>query len=211
MRPLTPEAAAHVVATGGVLVYPTATLWGIGGDARVAGVVERVQRLKGRSGSPFLLLVRGESDVEELATVVPASARRLMAAIWPGHLTLLLPASPSAPACVVGAEGLVGLRVPGHPVPRALLQATGAWLVSTSANPTGAAAPLRLSDIEPVICAAVDGVVVGPPAPTGTASTIVAIGPDGAARLVRAGEVGRGRLEAVLGSPLQVHELCPGT
>lgn len=195
--------ALDAVRRGGVVLYPTRTLWGIGGDARKPGVVARTRALKGRAQhAPFLLLVANVDVVAALSASIPPAAHRLIDAFWPGDLTLLLPASQAVEPSLVGPEGLVGVRVAQHPVPRSIIEATGAWLVSTSANPTGQPAALRLSDVVAEIRAGVDAVAEGPPDPVGTPSTIVAFDTP-AGRLIREGAIPIGQIEAVLQTRLE--------
>lgn len=180
--------AAAVLEAGGVVLYPTRTLWGIGADARRDGAVTRVAAVKGiASPHPFLVLVADRDTVFTLASGVPAVAQRLMDAFWPGDLTLLLPASSSVPSGLIGPHGQVGIRLAQHPVPRALIAQTGAWLISTSANPTGQPSALSLETVAPTIRDAVDAVVQGPPSPAGVASTIVAVDAAGDVRVIREG------------------------
>ena len=186
---VTLDQAAAIVSDGGIVLYPTRTLWGIGGDARRAGIIERVQALKGRGAqSPFLVLVRDLGVASELAPAMPPAARRLAGALWPGELTLLLPAGDAVPRALVGPDGLVGLRLPTHPAPEALVRA-GAWLVSTSANLTGSPAPVTLDDVPDSIRRGVDAVIDVPPPPEGVPSTVVATFADGRVLLIRQGAV----------------------
>ena len=183
-------AAQEALRRGGLVVYPTSTLFGVGGDARIRGVVDRVASLKGRGEtSPFLVLVKDIQTAEVLAGAVSEAAAALMEACWPGDLTLLLPAGPLVPSALVGPTGLVGIRIPTHPVARALVHATDAWLVSTSANLTGQPAPTRLADVARELLEGVDAVVDGPPQPGGAPSTIVAVPVTGPVRIIRAGAV----------------------
>ena len=197
------DAAAALIREGGVVLYPTRTLWGIGGDARVHGVVERIQELKGRdSTSPFLVLVQNLMTVRDLTACLPSTALKLMAALWPGELTLLLPASDEAPSALVGPAGFIGLRIATHPVPYALLELTSAWLISTSANRAGEDAPLDLDQISPAIRVGVDAELDYPPRPEGKQSSVVSVNKDGEARLVREGAIARQIIESVLGGEL---------
>lgn len=182
--------AQEALRRGGLVVYPTSTLFGVGGDARIPGVVDRVARLKGRGQtSPFLVLVKNIETAVALAGTLPAAAVALMERCWPGDLTLLLPASPRVPSALIGPTGLVGVRIPTHPVPQVLVDSTGAWLVSTSANLTGQAPPIRLADVAGEILKGVDATVDGPPNPGGAPSTIVAVPIAGPVRIIRAGAI----------------------
>ena len=199
MRTTDLDEAAACLQRGGVLLYPTRTLWGIGCDARLPDAVARVQAAKGRDPTrPFLVLLADDHAVEALCRCVPPGARVLMAALWPGELTLLLPAAPGLPEPLVGPEGLVGLRLATHPGPVGLLERTGAWLVSTSANPAGEPPPIRLAEIVPRVQAAADLLLDVPPPPSGVQSTIVAVPERGLPRLVRAGAVPEEAIRAVV-------------
>jgi L-threonylcarbamoyladenylate synthase len=184
------DSAVQTLQSGGTLLYPTHTLWGIGGDARREDVVRRIQRLKGRvDAQPFLVLLDSVETVYELTGSLPPAARALIDAYWPGELTLLLQAAPGIPDHLVGPEGLVGVRLATHPVPRTLVQRTGAWLVSTSANVAGSPSPGTLSDVTDSILSGVDTVVDVGPHPTGVQSTIVAVDADNRACVIREGAI----------------------
>ncbi len=143
------DRASRLLTQGEIIVYPTETLYGIGGKALDAGVVERIQSLKGRpDGRPILVIVPSEEQVAAVARNIGACARALMRAFWPGPLTLVLEALPELPAAVTGGTGSVGVRVPSHPVCLALLKRCGFPLTSTSANKTGAATPRTVSEIQ---------------------------------------------------------------
>ncbi|HIN85825.1 MAG TPA: threonylcarbamoyl-AMP synthase [Myxococcales bacterium] len=198
------DAMAALIGDGGVVLYPTLTLWGIGGDARIEGVVERIQEIKGRVGeNPFLVLVNSVSGVRELVSELPRTAVKLMGELWPGELTLLLPAADHIPRSLVGPEGLVGVRLATHPVPYGLLQRTDAWLVSTSANRTGHSVPTNFDDLDADIVSQVDGTVNHPPPPHGIHSTVVSVDLQGRAELVREGVIARRIINSILDGALR--------
>lgn len=128
----------NVLRRGGVLIYPTETVYGLGCDPFQESPVRRIQKLKGRegSGNPFLILVPGFPDAERMSVKISDTARSLMDAFWPGPLTLVFTASAEAPSPVVGPDGTLALRISPDPVCRRLVEAFGP-LVSTSANPGG--------------------------------------------------------------------------
>lgn len=197
------DAAIDCYREGGVFLYPTTTLWGLGGDGRQESVLARIQHIKGRqSHQPFLVLVPSIESVLELATHIPQTAQKLMDQLWPGDLTLLLPARKDIPSALVGTEGLVGLRLPSHPVAKAISQATQGWLVSTSANPSGHAPPIALNQVSESIREQVDCVVNAPPQPSGKASSIVSVNGNDDVCLIRAGSVQTAVLEATVGHPI---------
>lgn len=191
------EAAAEVLRRGGLVAYPTETFYGLGALARDAAAVERLARAKGRpDGKPLPLLAADRAQVDTVAEVGPAAAR-VAAALWPGPLTLVLPARPGLAPAVAAGTATVGVRVPGSEIARALARAAGGPLVSTSANLSGAPPPARPEELSAELRARVDHVLDGGPTPGGLASTVVAVEGD-ALRLVREGAVPFGAVLAAL-------------
>jgi L-threonylcarbamoyladenylate synthase len=162
--------------------------------------VERLARAKGRpDGKPLPLLAADVAAVEAVAEL-DAGARRVAARLWPGPLTLVLPARPGLPAAVTAGTGTVGIRVPGSALARRLAREAGGPLVSTSANPSGGPPPRRAEDLAPELVACLDLVLDGGSAPGGPASTVVALG-GGTVRLLRAGPVPAEEVERALRAP----------
>ncbi len=189
-------ATIEVARRGGVLIFPTETIYGLGCDAANAGAVERVFAIKGRApDKPPPVLVANEEQLRRLAVDVSSMARELMRQYWPGALTLVLPARDGLCALLTGRDergkSTIAVRRSSHPMAQALCEAMEAPLVATSANRAGArgnaANPRTLADIDSqlknAVDCTVDGGVVG-----GRSSTIVdCTGP--VARLLRAGAV----------------------
>lgn len=187
------EVGAHVAA-GGVVAYPTETVYGLG-----TGLVpEGLEALAGFKGDrPFLLLVRGPEDAPGLEWTVAAA--RLADAFWPGPLTLALTAAAGAyPEQVVGPDGAVAVRVSPHAAVRSLLEAAGGPVTSTSANRPGGAAARSGAEAARVAASVEAEVLVldGGLLPEARPSTIVRCGE--AVRLIREGAVPRAELEAVV-------------
>jgi len=173
---------------GEPLAFPTETFYALGGNALLPGLCARVFALKRRLAEKALLvLVDGERGLGDLATEVPPAAEALMAACWPGPLTLVLPAGPGTPPHLRDARGTVALRWSPHPVVAELLRLGGVPLIGTSANPSGGAPARTLSEVLagfPALPHAVDGGAT----PGGEPSTVL----DASAlpfRLVRPGAV----------------------
>jgi heptosyltransferase-2 len=143
------RAAADVVRQGGVIVYPTETIYGVGADASNKDAVGKVFKAKRRhDGKPVLVLLPSADSLEPLAASVPPAARALMAALWPGPLTLIFRSSGCLPAEVTQGSGTIGVRVPSSEFCRRLLVACGRPLVSTSANISGEPAPRTVTAIQ---------------------------------------------------------------
>lgn len=133
-----PPGLAGSLGEGAAVVYPTDTLYGLGVDPFSRDALQRLLLLKGRGeGKPVPLLLDDASRAAPLVRGVPPRAGRLMERFWPGALTVVLPASPAVPEGVTGGTGTVGLRVPDHPVARALAAAAGGAVTGTSANRSG--------------------------------------------------------------------------
>ena len=139
---LTPGEVAAVGAVaraGGVILFPTDTLYGLGVDPRSSAGLVALFRLKGRDpGKPLPVLLAGASLVDRYAAAIPAPWRALMERFWPGPLTLLFPAVPGLPRGICSSSGKVALRIPGSALCRSVLQAAGGSLTGTSANAAGA-------------------------------------------------------------------------
>jgi L-threonylcarbamoyladenylate synthase len=158
-----------------MIVYPTSTLYGLGGDATDPSVAARIRGIKGNREAPFVLLAASPQDAFALAADVPEAARRLADRHWPGPLTLVLPAADHVPATVTGPDGTIAVRVDPHPFPRALAKAAGCPLISTSANLAGRPAPGTSDAVAPDIVGACDLFVVDPAPLGGRPSTLVRV------------------------------------
>lgn len=133
-----PAGVASSLRGGGTVIFPTDTLYALGADPRSAEGVERLFRIKGRGAEKAIpLLLDGAGRLDELASSVPGAARRLAALFWPGALTMVLPAGDSVLPALLGGGSEVGLRVPAHPLARALAAALGGAVTGTSANRSG--------------------------------------------------------------------------
>lgn len=139
------DAAIGLLAHGGVVVYPTETLYGLGVDASNAAALHRLVQLKGREpGKPIAVLVADLGMVAHLAASIPVAAQRLMQRFWPGPLTVVLPARGDVAAVLTGGSGTIGVRLSSHPTATALVRGLGRPLTTPSANPAAAAPPRSL-------------------------------------------------------------------
>jgi len=191
--------ATHGIAQGGLVVFPTETVYGIGADLRRPAAVARLRLLKGLDPArPLLLHCPDASWLEQYAAAVPAYARRLAEAFWPGPLALVFAKSASVPRVVCGSGDTVGIRVVDHPVTRTLLSTLGSPLAGTSANLHGQTPPGRLDDVPPELRRGVDIAIDGGTCVFGAASTVVDASSEHP-RLLRTGVVSRDAIEALLG------------
>ena len=180
---------------GGVVVFPTDTLYGVGADVFNVAALRRVFNLKGRPLELALpVLVSSWDQVGEVAKDVPNLASRLAHRFWPGPLTLVLRRSSRLPELVTGGLETVAVRMPDHPIPLALSRELGGPITGTSANRSGEADLLTLEALEAQLAHHVDYIFRYGPAPAGIPSTVVDV-TTGKARLLREGQL---PFEAVL-------------
>ncbi len=158
---------------GGVGAYPTETQYGIGCHALMEEPLDRIRALKHREEGPFLCVAADREMIMDLAAEFGDVAAALAGAFWPGPVTLLLPAREGIPAALVGEEGLVGVRVSGHPAARRLPELLGAPVVSTSANRSGAPPIVEPDEILDVLGHGLDLLVDGGRLRPGPPSTLV--------------------------------------
>jgi L-threonylcarbamoyladenylate synthase len=181
--------AADVLARGGLVVFPTDTLYGLAADPRSAAGVARIYRAKGRVRERALPLVAGNLEqVEALSTGLSALTRRLAGRFWPGPLTLVVDVVPSVVPDVHGGAGTVAVRVPDQAVARALALSLGFPIVATSANRSGSPATSVADVAGSALEGEVDLILDGGPTTGGQPSTIVDARTD-APRLIREGAI----------------------
>jgi L-threonylcarbamoyladenylate synthase len=152
------HAAAAALARGEVVGFPTETFYGLGADALSAAALDGLRALKGRGVEKAISLLVNESMLDSLVAEISPRARALMAAHWPGPLTLALPARPGLPEGLV-SDGCVAVRWSPHPVAQALVAALGRPITATSANPAGASPPTTAAGVRAYFpdCVVVDG------------------------------------------------------
>lgn len=195
------DEAVIVLRKGGVIAYPTDTLYGLGANPFSPTAVARVLEIKGRPAIKGLPLLMAEiENMNLLVCSKPPLAEVLARAFWPGPLTLVLPSAAMVPRGVRSGE-TVALRVPDHPVPRALARGLGGPIVGTSANVSGGPDPVTAQDVEQTLGRAVDYTLDGGPAYRGLSSTVVDLTGPGP-RIARLGALDSDAIEKVLGAPL---------
>jgi L-threonylcarbamoyladenylate synthase len=184
------RAAVSALARGGLVVYPTETVYGLGADARSGDALSRLLRVKGRSEALGLsILVRDlDAALPWILGDVPETARTLAQRFWPGPLTLVLPASAAVDRALIGPAGGVGLRVSADRVASRLGEAFAAPLTSTSANPSGSAPATDAASARAYFAADVDVYVDDGPRTSSAVSSVVEF-LDGRAYLRRVGAV----------------------
>jgi L-threonylcarbamoyladenylate synthase len=198
------ERAAGLLAAGGLVAFPTETVYGLGADGRNARAVAALYAAKERPQFNPLIAHLATVEAAMREGVFSAEAMRLAEAFWPGPLTLVVPVSDACSVSDLARAGLdsVGLRVPAHPVANALLAACGFPIVAPSANRSGRVSPTEAEHVLSDLVGRIDAVLDGGSTRVGVESTIVAcLG--GPPRLLRPGGVPREAIEEVLGHTLE--------
>ena len=185
---------ARILSTGGVVAFPTDTLYGLAADPRNAAAVDRLVEAKRRPAGLAIPLIASERDqAAAAAAALTPLARRLMDAFWPGPLAIIVAADAALDPRVVGEGGTIAVRVPAHAVARALARAFDYPITATSANRSGCPAPSTAEAARAAFGSDIDAVIDAGPTPGGAPSTIVDVR-DAAPRLVREGAVPWGRV-----------------
>jgi L-threonylcarbamoyladenylate synthase len=208
MDPLSPssdiEAAAAVLRRGGLVAFPTETVYGLGADATNREALARLYEVKGRPlRHPVIVHVANAAALRVWAVDVGDVARRLADACWPGPLTLVVPRSTLVPDEVTGGADTVGLRVPDQPLARELLQAFDGGIAAPSANRFGRVSPTTAEAVRDDLGSDVDLILDGGPCRVGVESTIVDC-TGGELVVLRPGGVTAARLREVVGHDVPV-------
>ena len=190
--------AAAILRGGGLVAFPTETVYGLGANALDAAAVSRIFEVKQRPAtSPLIVHAASESMARHYAAHWPESARDLARRFWPGPLTLVVPKKPTIPDVVTAGLDTVGLRVPAHPVALALIRAAGVPVAAPSANRFTQLSPTTAEHVRAGLGEAVDMILDGGSTPVGIESTVLSLA--GRPTLLRPGMISREELEAVIG------------
>jgi L-threonylcarbamoyladenylate synthase len=192
------DRAAATLRGGGVVAFPTETVYGLGADAFDATAVARIFEIKNRPAfDPLIVHVLDEAMLRQVAEAISPAAAELADRFWPGPLTLVLPKRPEVPDIVTAGLSTVAVRMPAHPVARALLERAGRPLAAPSANPFGYLSPTRAEHVARMLGDRVDLILDGGPAGLGLESTIVRFA--GRPELLRRGAIAAEEIEAAIG------------
>ena len=166
--------AARLLRTGGLVAFPTETVYGLGANALDASAVERIFAAKQRPAwDPVIVHIAEESMLAGLVGALPDQARKLMAAFWPGPLTLLLPRTAAVPDVVTAGRPLVGVRMPAHPVALELIRRAGVPVAAPSANIFGHISPTTPAHVLDDLDGRIDALLEAGPARHGVESTVL--------------------------------------
>jgi len=191
--------AAELLRQGELVAFPTETVYGLGANALDAAAVRRIFVAKGRpSYDPIIVHVRDVDAARRLVRVWPDAATQLATAFWPGPLTLVLPKRPAVPDVVTAGLDTVAVRVPAHPIARALLEAAGLPVAAPSANRFSELSPTQAEHVARSLGDRVSLIIDGGPTSVGIESTVVRIDEAGVA-LLRPGIISSEQLAEVVG------------
>lgn len=191
--------AAEQLKQGGLVAFPTETVYGLGADASNPEAVQRIFTAKGRpSDHPLIVHIANPSQLADWAVRIPEAATKLAAKFWPGPLALVLHKQAWVPSAVTGGQDTVALRMPNHPVALRLLQAFGGGVAAPSANRFCRISPTQASHVAEELGDAVDLILDGGACQVGLESTIIDL--SGAnPRLLRPGQINESEIADVLG------------
>jgi L-threonylcarbamoyladenylate synthase len=190
--------ALDAIERGGLVAFPTETVYGLGADATRPEAVERIFEAKGRPpGHPLIVHVSSPEQAKSLSSHWTERAQRLAEAFWPGPLTLVVQRGDAISDVVTGGLSTVGLRAPAHPVAAMLIQLAGVPIAAPSANPHQGVSPTRAAHVQAGLGAKVDVIVDGGATEVGLESTVLSLA-DRTPRILRPGGVTKSMLEAVV-------------
>lgn len=217
----TMAAAGEIICKGGVVAFPTETVYGLGASAYDDDAVKKIYAAKGRpSDNPLIVHLADASDVEKVAREVPDNAKKILEKFAPGPFTIILKKQPDISDTVTAGLDTVGVRIPSHPVAREFIRAAGVPIAAPSANLSGKPSPTRAEHVIHDMDGRIDAIICGGEASVGVESTIIdltcdvptilrpgGITPEELAEVCGSAQVDRHVLESVSASE---QPKCPG-
>ena len=191
--------AAEIIKRGGIIAFPTETVYGLGADAFNPLAVARIFEVKKRPYfDPLIIHVSSQGDIDKLAISIPSGAKRLMEQFWPGPLTLVLSKKEEVPDIVTAGLPTVAVRMPKHPMASLLIEESGCPIAAPSANPFGYLSPTTAEHVREQLGDKVDLILDGGPCEVGVESTILSF-LEKRPRLLRPGGVSLEEVESIIG------------
>jgi len=166
--------AARIIRNGGVVIFPTRSLYGLGADAFSAKAVNRIFHIKRRpAGKPILVLIKNKDELDRLAALVSPAATDIMEKFWPGRISIVFQAKQGLLINLTAGTNKIGIRLPGHNVASALVKAASSPITGTSANLSGNAGCFQVNDLDEKIVDSVDLILDAGTLKGGVGSTVV--------------------------------------
>lgn len=193
------EKAGEIIRSGGVVAFPTETVYGLGASAFDDSAVKKIYKAKGRpSDNPLIVHIADAEDVGKVAREVPKGAKKLLDAFAPGPFTLILKKMPNISDTVTAGLDTVGVRIPSHPVAREFLRASGVPVAAPSANLSGKPSPTKAEHVIKDMMGRVDAIICGGASGVGVESTIIDMTGD-VPVILRPGGITKSQIMEVLG------------
>lgn len=193
------SAAGEIIRAGGLVAFPTETVYGLGGDGLNRESSRKIYAAKGRpSDNPLIIHICEFEDIKELTETVPEEAQRLAEAFWPGPLTIILPKSDKVPMETTGGLDTVAIRMPSNPVALAFIRAAGGFVAAPSANTSGRPSPTLAKHVAEDLYGKIDMILDGGAVGIGLESTIVDLSGN-IPVILRPGYITKDMLEKILG------------
>ena len=193
------EEACRILQKGGLVAFPTETVYGLGGDAMHPEASAKIYAAKGRpSDNPLIVHIADMDALEDIAQSVPEAAVKLADHFWPGPLTMIFPKKEAVPKSTTGGLETVAVRMPSHPVARALIRESGVYIAAPSANTSGRPSPTTAEHVKEDLDGRIDMILDGGAVGIGLESTIVDLS-TGVPTILRPGYITGEMLEDVLG------------
>lgn len=192
--------AGEVLKSGGLVAFPTETVYGLGADGLNVKACQKIYEAKGRpSDNPLILHISERGQLNRIVSSVPENAEKIMDAFWPGPITIIFPKTSRVPNEITGGFNTVAVRFPENKVARAIISAAGKPIAAPSANSSGRPSPTRASHVEFDLGGKIDMIIDGGPAGVGLESTIIDCTGE-APVILRPGAVTKEMIESVIGS-----------
>lgn len=192
--------ASEILHRGGLVAFPTETVYGLGADALNENAAKKIYAAKGRpSDNPLIVHIGDFQAVEHLAAEISENARRLMEAFWPGPMTLVMKKKPLVPSGVTGGLDTVAIRMPSHPTAQKLIRASGLFIAAPSANLSGRPSPTRAAHVIQDLDGKIDMIIRDDTVSVGIESTIIDVSTD-CIQVLRPGWITLDMIRAVTGT-----------
>lgn len=191
--------AAKILQNGGLVAFPTETVYGLGGNGLDVTACKKIYEAKGRpSDNPLILHISHRDELDKIVLNVPKTAKKIMDAFWPGPITLIFPKADCVPVEITGGFDTVAVRFPSHKVAQALIRSAGLPIAAPSANSSGKPSPTRASHVEYDLGGKIDMILDGGSCEVGLESTILDISVEQPI-LLRPGAITKEMIEKIIG------------